>query len=192
MKHLIYFFFLSILLVPVALPHITEANSSCHSNRKGYCVKIDAPDSPKQAPRGTLYQFAAAVAAAEDATPFPGLEFLFPYGVTFQNKDPGNLLSALYNFGIAIAGISALIMYMFGGILWATALSPGQVTKAKEYIGNATFGLIIIATSYLILYTINPDFSFKLTIPTLRDIGAPSTPPAVAPAPAPAVPASNI
>ncbi|MDP3779421.1 MAG: hypothetical protein Q8R30_05265 [bacterium] len=183
MKYLIYFFFLAALLAPVALPHITEANSPCNSNRKGYCVKIDAPDSPKQTRRGTLYQFAAA------GTPFPGLEFLAPYGVTLEGKDPGNLLSALYNFGIAVAGISALIMYMWAGILYATAITEANISTAKGYISNATIGLILIATSYLILYTINPDFTFKLTIPTLRDIGAPSAPaPAAPPAPIPQFP----
>ncbi len=174
MKYLIYFFFLITLLVPLALPHITEANSPCHSNRKGYCVTIIPETSVKTAYRTPL-QFATA---------FPGIEFLEPYGVTLEEKDPGNLLSAVYNFGIAIAGISALIWYMVGGILWATAINPGQITTAKGYIANATFGLVLIATSYLILYTINPDFTFKLNIPSLRQFGSPDTPPAAAPAPA--------
>jgi len=159
MKYIIYLF-LVILLIPLALPHHTDAASPCQSKIKGYCMSVSQSPPPAPKPKSLL----------QYATAFPGIEFLEPYGVTLEETDPGNMLSAVYNFGIAIAGISALIMYMAAGILWATAVSPGNIGKAREYIANATFGLILIATSYLILYTINPDFSFKLTIPSLREL----------------------
>ncbi len=64
----------------------------------------------------------------------------------------------IFLFGLALVGITALAMVIYGGILYF--LSAGNVVKAskgKEAIWNAIIGIIIVAGSYLVLYTINPD-----------------------------------
>lgn len=71
----------------------------------------------------------------------------------------GQYLSTIYNFGVSIAGILAVVMIMYGGFRWLTAMgSSGTITKAKETIVAAIVGLVLLLCSYLLLYTINPNF----------------------------------
>lgn len=159
------FILLSIsFLVP--FPH-TSAFSECRSEKNGYCVRFDPQDAPKNTQRNTQSLFFASA----HGPPFPGLEFLDTYGIGYNTKI-GALLSAIYNFGVAIAGVSALIIFTFGGILYLTSAgSPAQTNKARGHMTNALIGLALIAGSYLIFYTINPDLTRTLsneTIPSLK------------------------
>lgn len=143
-------------------PFAAGAFSECASARKGVCIRLDpSAITETQTVRGS------SLLLAEAGTPFPGLEFLNGFGIGFDT-DIGAMLSALYNFGVAIAGISALIMVTFGGVIYLTAEGSGRISTAKKYIYDAIFGLVIIATSYLVLYTINPDFSFTLQLKDLH------------------------
>ena len=178
----IFIFAFSIFL---ATPIQAGAFSECRSDRKGYCVRLDPPAPPQTARRGiSSFLFAAPPKCSKD-TAFPGLEFLAPFQIN-SCSEIGDILGGLYKFGVAIAGISALIWLSFGGILVLTAReSPSQVSKAWGYINNALYGLVVIVLSYLILYTINPDFTYVLKIPDLIEPGAKTAP---APAGAPAAP----
>lgn len=83
----------------------------------------------------------------------PGLEFL---GGT--PGDTGGLIARLFVFGLSLVGISALIMFVFSGVVYMTAGdSQARTNQAKSMMGNAVFGLVLALVSYLILYTINPD-----------------------------------
>ncbi len=163
----------------IVLPPRADAFSECRSDKKGYCVRFDAKDAPKAAQKNPRLLFFAGAAGA----PFPGLEFLQTYGIGYNTK-VGELLSALYNFGVVIAGISALIMFTLGGVLYLTAGGSGSnISKAKGYIFNALFGLAIITLSYLVLHTINPDFTEILSEDRIPDLNLkpkpapPTTPP---------------
>lgn len=171
MKQVIALAAICISIIFLATPTDARAFSECTSARKGVCIRLDPPHvSATRTPHGS------SLLLADPPPAFPGLEFLSTYGINFDT-DIGTMLSALYNFGVAIAGISALIMVTFGGVLYLTAAgNPGQMTKGKGYIMNAIFGLVIIATSYLILYTINPDFSFTLKLKNLNQFSPTATP----------------
>lgn len=81
-----------------------------------------------------------------------GLDFLnLPAGAEI-----GTILSRFYVFGVSMTVILALIMFTFGGVQYMIAgdRDPGP---AKQRMKDALFGLILALTSYLILYTINPD-----------------------------------
>lgn len=87
----------------------------------------------------------------------PGLEFLeeTPGGA-------GGLIARLFVFGLSLVGISALIMFVFAGVVYMTAGdSQTRTNQAKSMMGNTVFGLILALISYLILYTINPDIVTK-------------------------------
>ena len=157
------------------MPTHMQAFSQCRSERKGYCVKLGTENSPQTVKRTTSsWFFAGLVIVDEVRKPFPGLEFLAPYGI-YLDSDIGTILSALYNFGVGIAGISAFIMFSFGGILYVTARdSTSQTGKARTYMTNALIGLLLIASSYIILYTINPDFTFTLKLPSLQESFTPT------------------
>ena len=66
----------------------------------------------------------------------------------------------IYNYGLSIAGILAAIILMAGGLLWlVSAGDASKITQAKELITGSVTGLIILMSSYLILFTVNPELT---------------------------------
>lgn len=123
-----------ILLLSTVSPALAQ---TCTSESDGHCVDL------------------AAVANAQ----VPGLEFLqIDTGASL-----GDLLSTLYVFVLSLVGISALVMILIGGIMYMVQ-GDKDPTQAKAMIKNAIFGLVLALTSWLILYTINPDLVKKLDI----------------------------
>ncbi|MDP2944700.1 MAG: hypothetical protein Q8N57_04025 [bacterium] len=83
----------------------------------------------------------------------------------------GQYIIAIYNYGLSVAGILAAIVLMAGGVLWLiSGGDASKVTQAKELIVGSVVGLIILASSYIILTQINPDLvKFKaISIGTIR------------------------
>ena len=66
------------------------------------------------------------------------------------------LLGYVFNFGLAIAVVLALVMIIWGGIEYMTTDSWEGKNDGKTRIQNALYGLGLALASYLILYTINP------------------------------------
>lgn len=130
---------------PVYAQNQNFAQQPCYSDRGGYCMKIVAP---KISPGRETTSFAAGIV---------GLEFLG------ESANLGDLLARIYYFLLSLVGISALVMFVWGGIEYMLAgdKDPG---KAKERMKNAVYGLVLALTSYLILYTINPDLVSRLDI----------------------------
>ena len=84
-----------------------------------------------------------------------------------QEKIPGqkqtdnliDYLNGLYTFGIAIAGILAVVMISLGAFSYIVT-SGGNSSKmldAKDMITEAIFGLILALAAYLLLFVLNPD-----------------------------------
>jgi len=72
----------------------------------------------------------------------------------------GQYINSLYNYGVAIAGILAAIILMAGGLLWLiSGGDASKVTQAKELIEGSVTGLVIVMTSYLLLFTVNPELT---------------------------------
>lgn len=58
-----------------------------------------------------------------------------------------------------------LVLFFYGSITWLTAgADPAKVKKAQGIFTSAIIGLVIIATSYLILKIIEGAFGIKVTI----------------------------
>jgi len=78
----------------------------------------------------------------------------------FETNTPGNslgkFLGGVFNFGIAAAVTLALIMIIWGGIIYMTTDSWTGKEDGKSKIKDALWGLGLALVSYLILYTINP------------------------------------
>jgi hypothetical protein len=71
--------------------------------------------------------------------------------------DLGEYIQAVYNYGVAIAGIFAAVMIMVGGIQWLTAAGDsGRVSAAQKRITDASIGLFLTIFAWFILNTINP------------------------------------
>ncbi len=74
----------------------------------------------------------------------------------------GELVAAIYKFGLAVGSIMAAVMIIMSGV--RIILSAGGEGKVEGYkrIGQIVVGLVIMWGSYAILYTINPDLvNFK-------------------------------
>ncbi len=78
--------------------------------------------------------------------------------------DLGQLIQQIFAWSLGILGISVFVMFFYSGFLWLTAAgNTSKIGEAKTHMTNAVFGAILLLSSYLILYTINPDF-VKCTI----------------------------
>ena len=76
----------------------------------------------------------------------------------------GEYITGIYNYALAIAGILAALVLMAGGLIWLiSGGDASKITQAKELIIGSITGLIILASSYVILIQINPNLvNFKL------------------------------
>ncbi len=129
----------------------------------------------KRAPRFALWLFSARSGVGVYLLSFiftgsayaqRGLEFL---GIT-DKSTPGELFEKLFFFGLGLVGLAALIVLVFGGMMYLTASdSADQTKRARGYISNAIFGLVLAFLSWLILFTINPDIVQILNL-NLKDI----------------------
>lgn len=67
-------------------------------------------------------------------------------------------ISAIYEYGLGVVAILAAIVLMAGGVLWlSSAGNDTRISQAKEMITGSVIGLVILAGSWIILNTINPD-----------------------------------
>lgn len=67
-------------------------------------------------------------------------------------------LVKVFGFGIAIAGVLAVLMIVIAGIEYiGGAANPSAKGDAKNRIRNALFGLIIAFAAFILLKAINPD-----------------------------------
>ncbi|MFA6458869.1 MAG: hypothetical protein WCV79_00505 [Candidatus Paceibacterota bacterium] len=82
-----------------------------------------------------------------------------------------------FNLFIAIAGVAAVFMMVWGGFLYITSDSWFKKDQGKTYFQNAIYGLLMILCSYLILRTVNPKLvSFPRTIPVITSTAATENP----------------
>lgn len=136
------------LLCILVFPGLLQA-AGCQSQFQGYCLQL---------------------AASNFAATETGLEFL-----QLNNIGTGTALSRIYVFGLGLVALSALVMMVYGGVLYMTAGdSQDRVKQARTSINNSIFGLVIALLAWLILYTINPSL-VKNVFPELTPI-TPVTP----------------
>lgn len=82
--------------------------------------------------------------------------------VKIPGIDPGaNLtqyLSGIFNFVIAITGILAMAMIIYGGMRYLTSVgNPTIAEDGKDAILSAIYGLILALSAWVIIYVVNPD-----------------------------------
>jgi len=134
-----------------------HAQSQCRSEKGGYCVRLDPPPKVVVEKPGVVSRLLAQV-------PIPGLEFL----TLPPNYQIGDIMAALYYFGLTLIALSALLWFVIGGVKYMLA-GDKDPTKAKEMMKNAVWGLLLALTSWLIVYTINPDLvkTLQLNMPQI-------------------------
>ncbi len=91
------------------------------------------------------------------------------------NGNYGNYFERIYQLGIAIAGVLAVLFIVIGGFRYMLSESFFDKSSAKNQITAAIGGLILALASWMILNTINPDLvRFDLSLPesTVRGSGS--------------------
>lgn len=69
--------------------------------------------------------------------------------------DPRYIIARVINAAIGISGSIALLMFIYGGFLWLTSGgNTTQVDKGKKVLIWATLGIVLIASSYVIVTAI--------------------------------------
>lgn len=104
-----------------------------------------------------LFLFMAPIVLAEDVQLKP------PLGVSNFDAIAERIITA----ALGISGVLALIAFVFGGITWMTSSGDaGKVTKGKNMMIWAIWGLVVIFASYAIL-----EFVFKALVVGGGNIG---------------------
>lgn len=93
--------------------------------------------------------------------------YVAPTPPEISYSGPAEYIKSLYNWGIGIVGILALVQLIRGGILYMVSGAIDQKNAGKDHIQNALIGLGLALASYLILNTINPTL-LELKEPTIQ------------------------
>jgi hypothetical protein len=78
-------------------------------------------------------------------------------GALYQSSSLGDFLNRLFAASLSVGAVLAVLRLAYAGYLYMTSEAFGQKTHAKEVIGNAVLGLLLLLSIYLILFQINPD-----------------------------------
>jgi hypothetical protein len=72
-------------------------------------------------------------------------------------NDIADFIAYIYKYAFIISGIVAVIMIIFSGINWIiSAGNTNTIEQSKKRITGAAIGVILLASAYTILNTINP------------------------------------
>ena len=75
-----------------------------------------------------------------------------PLTGTTKSEGIPTLLGKIINSVLGIIGSLALVMFIYGGIIWMTSSGNAeQVTKGKNIIIWATIGLVVIFSAYALV-----------------------------------------
>ncbi len=78
-------------------------------------------------------------------------------------------IKAIYNYMIGIGAILAAIALMIAGVIWlVSAGNTSRVSQAKNLIMGSITGIILLLTSYVLLYQVNPDLVSLQYIKTIK------------------------
>ena len=80
---------------------------------------------------------------------------------------PGVFVANFYQYALFVSGLLAFGAIVYGGIRYAWARgNPSGETEAKQWIWSALLGLLLLASAYLVLRTVNPNL-VDLSLPGL-------------------------
>lgn len=112
---------------------------------------------------------ASVVVFAQDATEYELLEPL-PFVSSSDGRTTVNkYIPGIIQLIIALAGALAVIKIVFGGIQYMSSDAITGKENGKKHIWDAIWGLVLIISAWLILYTVNPNLvNFNFTIEGLE------------------------
>lgn len=70
---------------------------------------------------------------------------------------PAFSLSNIFGFSLGVGAVIAFGIIVYAGLLWTSSMgNPSKIKDAKDRIFAALLGLVILATGFILLNTINP------------------------------------
>lgn len=122
------------------------------------------------------------VLLAEDRPPFTPIVGI--PGVADPSLNFSDYINALYALAISIAAIMAVIKIIIAGVKYMLSDVVTSKSEALSDIQGAIFGLIIVISSYLILYVINPQLiKMEVFMTKVVPVAVPPAPQAPPPPP---------
>ena len=85
----------------------------------------------------------------------------------YQSGDLAAYVNAAFRIALSLGAILAVLRLAYAGYIYMTSEAFHTKNTAKEIIGNAILGLLLLLSIWLILYQINPDL---LNLDVLRSI----------------------
>lgn len=65
-----------------------------------------------------------------------------------------------FNIGMFVAASLAALVILIGGAMWMISFSRGKIEQSgKDWVKSGALGLVLLLSSYIIAYTINPNFT---------------------------------
>lgn len=125
-----------------------------------------------------IIYFLAAVALSLpfSATHAVTISMAFPgTNANTTSSPPGYFVANFYLFALAIGGLLAFGVIVYGGIKYmASAGNSSGQGEAKEWIEAALLGLLLLVGAYFVLNVVNPQLT-NLTLPTIPTTPSGST-----------------
>lgn len=96
-------------------------------------------------------------------------EFKYPW-CNAKKADLGDAVKSIYNYSLALVGVTALGVIIFGGIKYImSAGNPSEQNDATQWITGAVWGLVLLFGAVLLFETINPQIT-SLKLPKLEGV----------------------
>ncbi len=126
-------------------------NTKCDEGKGDYCLLAPLPDPTAEG--GIRYKTNTACLDETDPDCFR----------------LGNYINLMLKVIIGIAGVLAVVMIVIGGIQYMSTDAFSGKEEGKSRITNALLGLVLLAGSFMILNTINPNLvNFHLKIDSVN------------------------
>ena len=90
------------------------------------------------------------------------------FSTIFSSTSLSDYINAIFKVALSVGAILAVLRIAYGGYMYmGSADMWGNMKAAREIIGDAIIGLLLLFAIYLILYQINPNL---LNLNVLNDI----------------------
>ncbi len=99
-----------------------------------------------------VFSFSSALAQTSADQPVETISGVVSLSNPLGTSSIPTLIGRVIDSVLGIVGSLALVMFVYGGLIWMTAAGNEQsVTKGKNILMWATIGLVVIFTSYALV-----------------------------------------
>lgn len=119
---------------------------------------IGNPVQPGECKQGMFYCY-------PDPTTRKEVTLQIPIGDLTVTGDFGEYVSVAYKWMLGVGTTIAIVFVMVSGLRWTLGgVNAEEIGKAKKTIQNAVIGLVLLMSTYVIIFTVNP-YLVRLQVP---------------------------